>query len=141
MNVSGHGVQKHVERPAHPIPRKYVEPVMYLVERMSQQDRVVPPTGKRIADQLAEALQMKDFRRQPWMRQMNDQQACAMLDLETVKLGALVVLSLVMKADTTRGEAAKAYFSKIRQLLQMEPISIPADLEAHKAIAFAFLVG
>jgi len=141
MNVSGQSVQKHVERPAHPMPRKYVEPVMYLAERMSQQDRIVPAPGKRMVDQLAEALQMKEFRRQPWFRQMSDQSACAMLDLETVKLGTLVVLTLVMKTDTSRGDDAKAYFSKVRQMLEMEPISVPSDVNAHRDIAFGFLVG
>ena len=141
MNVTGQGVQKHIERPNHPVPRKYVEPILYLAERMSNQDKLVPAPGKRIVDELAEALLMKDFRRQPWFRSLNEQRACEMLDLETVKLAALVVLTLVMKVDTTRGDAAKAFFSKTRQALGMEPISLPAELELHKDLAFRYLVG
>ncbi len=141
MNVTGQGVQKHIERPSHPVPHKYVEPILYLAERMSNQDKIVPPAGKRMVDELAEALQIKDFRRQPWFRSFNEQRACDLLDLETVKLGALVVLTLVMKVDTTRGDAAKAYFSKIRQTLGMEPISVPAELDVHKDLAFRYLVG
>jgi hypothetical protein len=141
MDTPGHAVQKHIERPTHPIPRKYVEPVMYLAERMSMQDKLVPAPGKRMIDQFAEALQIKDFRRQPWFRAMNDQRACELLDLETVKLGTLVVMTLVMKVDTTRGEGAKAYFSKVRQMLGMEPIAVPAELDQHTALAFGYLVG
>jgi hypothetical protein len=134
-------VQKHIERPSHPVPRKYVEPILYLAERMGNQDKLVPAPGKRIVDELAEALQIKDFRRQPWFRALNEQRAAEMLDLETVKLGTLVVLTLVMKVDTTRGEVAKEYFSKVRQLLGMDPISVPAELATHRDLAFRFLVG
>ena len=141
MNVTGQGVQKHIERPNHPVPRKYVEPILYLAERMSNQDKLVPAPGKRIVDELAEALLMKDFRRQPWFRSLNEQRACEMLDLETVKLAALVVLTLVMKVDTTRGDAAKAFFSKTRQALGMEPLAVPAEPDVHKDLAFRFLVG
>ena len=141
MNVTTQGVQKHVERPTHPIPRKYVEPILYLAERMGNQDKLVPAPGKRIVDELAEALQMKDFRRQPWFRSFNEARAAELLDLETVKVAALVVLTLVMKQDTTRGDNAKAFFSKTRQALGVEPIAVPADLDAHRDLAFRFLVG
>ena len=141
MNVTGQAVQKHAERPTHAVPRKYVEPILYLAERMSQQDRLNPPPGKRMVDQLAEALQVKDFRRQPWFRGLSDQRACEQIDLESVKRGTLVVLALVMKADTTRGDDAKGYFRKVRELLDTEPIAVPAAMEQHKDLALRYLVG
>lgn len=141
MNVSGQAVQRHVERPTRPIPRKYLEPILYLADRMSAQDRIVPAPPQRMVDQLAEAAQMKDLRRQPWYRAMNEERACEALDLETVKRAALVVLSLVLKADTTRGEAAKAYFSMLREKLNMEPIAVPSELDQHRDLALRHLVG
>jgi hypothetical protein len=141
MNVSGHTVHKHIERPAHPVSRKYVEPILYLAERMSQHDRVVPVHGLRMVDQLAEAVQVSDVRRQPWYRQFDDQKACAQLDLETAKRCALVVLSLVLKIDTGRGDEAKAYFTEIRESLGAEPIAVPSEVDAHRELALRYLVG
>ena len=141
MNVAGHGVQKHVERPNHPVPRKYMEPILYLAERMSQHDRILPPPATRTVDALAEMLGLKDFRRQPWFRQMNEQRAAAALDLETAKRATLVVLTLVMKTDTTLGESAKRYFTELREMLGADPIAVPADLAEHKDLVERFLVG
>lgn len=141
MNTGSQAVQRHTEKPTHAVPRKYIEPIMYLAERMSMQDKLVPAPGKRTIDELADALHLKDFRRQPWFRSMNDQRACDDIGLESVKRATLVIMALVMKADTTRGEAAKAYFSKIRGMLGIESISVPADLEEHKDLAMRHLVG
>lgn len=141
MNQTGQAVQRHIEVPNHPVPRKYIEPILFLADRMSSQDRITPAPAKRMVDQLAEALQIKDFRRQPWYRQQSEQQACKAIDLETAKRGTLVVLTLVMKADTTRGEVAKAFFSRMRQALDMEPIAVPAELDEHKSLALRYLVG
>jgi hypothetical protein len=141
MNVSGQSVQRHIEQPTHPLPRKYIEPIMYLAERMSQQDKLVPAPSPRMVDRLAEALQLKDFRRAPWFRGFNEQRACEAIDMETVKRGTLVVLTLVLKADTTRGEHAKAWFSKVREMLGTDAIAVPAELEAHLDLALRYLVG
>lgn len=142
MNVSGQqAVQKHIAWPSHPIPRKYIEPILYLAERMSQQDKISPAEGPRMVDQIAAALKVKEFRRQPWFRGMNEQRACAQIDLETVKRGTLAVLSLVMKCDTTRGENAKAYFTKVREMLEQDPIAVPAELDAHRDLVMRYLLG
>lgn len=141
MNQSGQATLRHSERPTHAVPRKYIEPIMYLAERMSMQDKLVPAPGKRVVDQLAEALHIKDFRRQPWFRSMNDQRACELIDLETVKRAALIVLTLVMKGDTTRGDAAKAYFTKVRELMGIESIAVPSDMDAHMDLTLRHLIG
>jgi hypothetical protein len=141
MNPSGQAVQRHTERPTHAVPRKYIEPMMYLAERMSMQDKIVPAPGRRMVDQFADMLRLKDFRRQPWFRSMSDERACELIDLDTVKRATLVVLALVMKVDTTRGDAAKAYFTRIREAMGMDSIAVPADLETHKELAERHLVG
>ena len=140
MNNAGQAVQKHVTRPNHPIPRKYVEPILYLADRMGQQDRLQPPPAKRVLDELAELVNAKDFRRQPWYRQMNERKAVEMLDLETTKRAALVVMSLVMKLETTRGDAAKQFFTRVREMMGAEAISVPSDVAEHRDIAFGFMV-
>lgn len=141
MNVTGQAVHKHIAWPSHAIPRKYIEPILYLAERMSQQDRITPPPQPRMVDQLAAALHVGDFRRQPWFRGLNDQRAWTQLDLETVRRATLVVLSLVMKHDTTRGENAKAYFTNVREALGQEPIAVPAELETHRDLVMRYLIG
>ena len=141
MNVSGPSVQKHIAWPTHAVPRKYMEPILYLAERMTQQDKIMPPPAHRVVDELAEKLRMKDFRRQPWFRGMNDQTACRLIDMETVKRGTLVLLTLVMKVDTTRGENAKAYFTRIREMLDADAIAVPADLEQHRELVTRYMVG
>ncbi len=141
MHTAGQEVHKHIERPSHAVPRKYVEPIMYLAERMSRMDRVPPGDVPYMVDQLADALHITDLRRQPWFRRMNDDAACEQLDLETAKKGALVVLALVMKADTERSEEAAAYFTRMREKMGAEPIAVPADLADHKDLALRYLTG
>lgn len=140
MNAFNQAVQRHIERPMKPVPRKYLEPILYLAERMSAQDRLVPSPSQRMVDQLAEAARVNDVRRQPWFREMSEDQACEQLDLATVKRGALVVLSLVFKADTNHGDTARAYFSRLRARLGMDPIAVPTELEAHRDLALRYLV-
>lgn len=141
MNNAGEVVRKHADRPQHPVPRKYVDAILYLADRMSQHDRIQPPPGKRAVDELAELLGTKDFRRQQWYRHMNDRQAIESLDLATVRRATLVVMSLVLKVDTSRGEAAKQYFTQVREAMGAEPISVPADVEEHMELAVSYLVG
>ncbi|HEX9719786.1 MAG TPA: hypothetical protein VGA59_08645 [Ramlibacter sp.] len=141
MNQTGQATLRHSERPTHAVPRKYIEPIMYLAERMSMQDKLVPAPGRRVVDQLAEALHMKDFRRQPWFRSMSDQHACELIDLETVKRATLIVIALVMKGDTARGDAAKAYFTRVRELMGVDSIAVPADMDAHMDLTLRHLVG
>ena len=139
MRTSEHTVQGHIKRPDHAVPRKYVEPILFLADQLAGMDRITPQPPTPMVDALAEATGLHDIRRQRWYRELNDDKACEMIDLETVKRGALVVLTLVMKSDTTRGEAAKAYFSKIRNLLGADPITVPSDIGEHKQLALRYL--
>jgi hypothetical protein len=139
MNHSLPEIRPPIEKPNHPLPRKYVEPILFLAERMASMERVQPPPPQRMVDALAETVGQAGFRRERWFRELNDNRACERIDLETAKKGALVVLSLVLKADTNRGEEARAYFSKIRALLGAEPITVPADLADHKELTLKYL--
>lgn len=130
-----------VARPHHAVPRKFMEPILYLAERMSDTDPIEEPEGPRMVDQLAEAVDYSNVAKQKWFRALDDRKACAALDFETAKIAALVVMTLVLKVDTERGDQAKQYFRKIRELLEMDPISVPSDLDEHKKLALRFLRG
>ncbi len=139
MHTTGHAVRGHVEHPAHSVPQKYREPILYLAERMAGLDRRDPPAPERMVDRLAEAMGVHHIRRQPWYRNLDEKRACALLELESARKAALVVLSLVMKADTTRGENARAFFTKVRVLLGAEPIAVPSDTDEHRLLAERYL--
>ena len=141
MNTVVQTAPKPTMRPNHPVPRKYHEPILFLADRMGQHDRIPQPVGQRVVDELAERIGAADFRRQPWFRQMDERKAVSLLDLETSKRAALVVLSLVLKLDTSRGEAAKKYFTRVREMMGAEPIAVPADVAEHKVIATSYLAG
>ena len=131
--------QSQVEKPGHAISRRYYEPIIFLAERMASMDKITPMPEQRMVDELAKAVGLEDVRRQRWFRDLNDNKACERIDLDTVKRCILVVLSLVMKADTQRGEDAKKYFSKIRELLGADPITVPVEIEEHKELALKYL--
>lgn len=141
MNNAGEVLRKHADWPQQPVPRKYVNAMLYLADRMSQHDRLQPPPGKRAVDELAEMVGAKDFRRQQWYRHMSDRQAIEALDLATVKRATLVVMSLVMKVDTNRGETARQFFTRVRESMGADPISVPSDVEEHRQLAVSYLVG
>lgn len=139
MNISDIVSMSQVERPAHPIPRRYIEPIIYLAHRMAIMDKLSPPPEARMVDQLTEISHLENPKTQQWFRNLNDNVACEKLDLDTVKRGALVILCLVMKADTKMEDEAKGYFSKIRELLEAEPVTVPVELEDHKKLAVSYL--
>jgi hypothetical protein len=131
--------QAHIETPAHPVPHRYLEPILYLAERMVQSDRIEPIPEKRMVDELAKAVGYENIRRQPWYRSLDDKKACEQLDLATTKKAALVVMALVLKADTNRGDPAKEFFRKMRETMGADPVVVPGDLEEHKKLALRYL--
>ena len=128
-----------IQIPEQPLPRKYLQSILYLADRMAEADGNVMPRERLMIEALAEAADMKDFRSDKSYRQLSDMRACSMLDIEAAKEAALVVLSLVMKADLVQREEEREYFTKIRNILESEPISVPHDLQAHKELALKFL--
>ncbi len=139
MNISDIVSMSQVERPSHPLPRRYIEPIIFLAHRMAAMDKLTPPPEPRMVDQLTDMSHVETPKDQRWFRDLNDNVACDKLDLDTVKRGALVILCLVMKADTEIGDEAKAYFSKIRGLLEAEPVTVPVELDDHKKLAVSYL--
>jgi hypothetical protein len=132
------GAHAHANRPSHALPRKYVEPILYLAHRMATLEKAA---GKQsLAQHLATAAGISDYRTQHWFHALNDRRACELLETETAKRAALIVLALISKAEFDSDEPHRAYFSKIRDLFGAEPISIPKDVEEHKRLALAYLV-
>lgn len=141
MSASEHHGSKGVLHPPRHLVPQYVEPIMYLAERMAAQDpRDDLPAGMRTVDELTRTVKLEDIRRRnPAGRVMDERRACSMLDQKWAKMGALVVLALVMKQDTQRGPAAKAFFSRVRELLGADPVAVPHDLEEHKRLVMDYL--
>lgn len=136
MTEQKHGI---VDHPNHPLPRSFVEPIIFLAEQMAKKDRILPPPKPRMVDQLADAVGLDPEQRRRWFHDLDDDKACEKIDLESAKRGALVVLALVLKMDTNGGEEAQKYFTSIRKKLEMDSITVPADLEEHKELALEYL--
>jgi hypothetical protein len=124
--------------PTRALPRKYAEPILYLADRMSGMGQA-GSKERATLQHLAESAGLKDYGRQQWFRELNDQRACQRLDIESAKRGALVVLALLIKTDPQAADAHRAYFTKVRTLLGSEPITVPADVEEHRRMALGFL--
>ena len=131
-------VQSHSRAPTRALPRKYAEPILYLADRMAGMGQAGSKVRATL-QHLAEVAGLKDYGRQQWFRELNDQRACQRLDIESAKRGALVVLALLIKADPQATEAHRAYFTKVRTFLGAEPITVPADVEEHRRLALGFL--
>ena len=129
----------NIHAPEQPLPRKYLQSILYLADRMSEADGNVVPLERRMIEALAEAADMKDFRNDNDYRRLSEFKACSMLDIEEAKAAALVVISLVMKSDYINRDEELSFFSKIRGMLKCEPVSVPTDLQAHKELAMKFL--
>jgi hypothetical protein len=138
QHTHGATVQQHSRPPTRALPRKFAEPILYLADRMCGMGQA-GPMERGMLQHLAEAAGLKDYARQQWYRELNDQRACQRLDIDSAKRGALVVLALLIKCSAQAGEAHRNYFTKVRTLLGAEPITVPADVEEHKRLALGFL--
>ena len=141
MNQPDSNGDSQVIQPAKALPKKYVDPILYLADRMASVDKNVVIKEVSIIEILAEAANKKDFRHERSYRDFTQESACAMLNIEAAKRGALVVLSLVLKADQSRLDTEHEYFTKIRTLLGSDPVAVPIDLESHKQLALKYLAG
>lgn len=132
-------VQHHNRPPTRALPRKYVEPILYLADRMVGMGQG-GHKERGMFNLLTETAGMKDYARQTWFRELNDQRACQRLaEVDTAKRGTLIVLALLIKADPHAGDAHRNYFTKVRNLLGAEPITVPTDLEEHRRLALGYL--
>ncbi|HEX7928476.1 MAG TPA: hypothetical protein VF678_12855 [bacterium] len=133
--------KSNIIHPARPLHRKYVEPILYLADRMAESDKQLAAAERRMVDELAANAKVKDMRRQKWYRDLNDKTACERLDIDAAKLGALVVLTLVLKADIKKKPDEHSYFTRIRTQLDAPPIVVPVDIDAHRKLALAYIGG
>jgi hypothetical protein len=133
--------ESQIVQPARPLPKKYHEPILYLADRMSESDKNVAVKERSVIEDLAAAVNKGNFRAEKWYREMTEENACGLLDIEAAKRGALVVLALVLKSDQNRLDSEHDFFRKIREMLRTAPVTVPVDLEAHRALAFKYLAG
>ena len=127
--------------PTKPIPGKFVEPILYLAEKMARTGALDEMSNTRMVDKLAALVGIEGVRKQRWYREYNERKACEKLDIDTAKTAALVVMTLVMKVDTDMGDAPKSFFSRMRKLMNSDPIAVPADVQEHIHLATKFLAG
>jgi len=127
--------------PTKAIPSKFVEPILYLAEKMARTGALDEMSNTRMVDKLAALVGVVGVRKQRWYREYNERKACEKLDIDTAKTAALVVLTLVMKVDTDMSEAPKSFFSRMRKMMNCDPIAVPSSLEEHVNLAAKFLVG
>ncbi|MCZ6628761.1 MAG: hypothetical protein O7E56_11095 [SAR324 cluster bacterium] len=126
--------------PDQPLPRKYLNSILYLADRMAAVDGNVDPKERRTVNALADAAGMQDFREDSRYRLMSDLRACeALEDSADAKAAALVVISLILKADLEYKDEEHEYFGKIRKMLEHPPISVPTDLQQHKELALKLM--
>jgi hypothetical protein len=141
MSAQPSGPESKVVHPNRALPRKYVEPILFLADRMSEADGTVLPKERKVVEELAKAANLKDFRHEDWYRKMNEDKACQAINIDSARQGLLVVLSLLLKADESRKDTEHAYFSKIRSLVGGDPVHVPIDFESHKKLALEYIVG
>lgn len=128
----------HIVHPTRKVPRDLVAPILYLADRMSNSGLNETPRASRTVDKLADALGQPTFRVQPWFRNLTEAGAIAQLNTENARQAALVVLSLILKTAKGSRGAERAYFSYVREQLGAPPITVPADLNAHKRLALRY---
>lgn len=141
MTTTDAGSESNIIEPTRALPKKYVEPILYLADRMSSADKHVVVKERSIIEDLAEAANRKNFRSERGFADLSEDKACQMLEIDAAKRGALVVMALVLKADLSRVDSEHEYFRKIRAKLGAQPVTVPVGLEAHKQLALKYLVG
>jgi hypothetical protein len=137
MHPHGQHSPAHGHGHTRALPRKFIEPILYLGDRMVGMGKA--PGRNAVLEHLAEAAGLKEYFRQQWFREMNDHKACEKLDVDAAKKGALVVLALLIKTDPAATDVHRAFFTKVRTMLEAEPISVPADADEHKRLALGYM--
>jgi len=131
--------ESQIIHPARPLHKKYVEPILYLADRMSESDGKVIPKERKMVEELAKDAKVEKFRHESWYRKLTDEKACQAIDIELARQGLLVVLSLLLKADEARLDLEHTFFTKIRNLVGGDAITVPIELEAHKQLAKEYM--
>ncbi len=138
MSVEESESTSQIIPPTRALHRKYIEPIIYLADRMAGADGKVVPKERRLVEELAKAANLRDFRRDRWFRNLDEQSACQAIDITLARQAAMVVLSLVLKADADRKESEHAYFTQIRNMIGADPVTVPIEFDAHKELALKY---
>lgn len=126
--------------PQRQLSRKTAQPILFLAEKMANADHDKVPRESRMIDIIADAVGMATFRRQPWFSEMTEDAAISRITTEMAKRATLVVLSLVLKADSSRKPEEHAFFTWVRQQIGADPITVPVALEEHKKLALMYFL-
>ena len=121
-----------------PLQKKYLPAILFLAEKMAEADKRLDKKERILIRQLADAANMSNFHHDKDFLKLNEDKACQKLDNERARKAALVVLSLVLKADGMRRPEEFKYFRHVRNKLQADPISVPTELTAHKEEALKY---
>ena len=116
---------KKIYYPQRQLSRKTAEPILFLAEKMAQSDNETVPRESRMIDMIADAVGMATFRHQPWYREMTQEAAIARITTDMARKATMVVLTLVLKADSRRKAAENDYFTWLRNQIGAEPITVP----------------
>lgn len=138
QNINENGSEIYI--PPRQLSRKSAEPILYLAEKMAESDQEKVPRESRMIDMIANAVGLSTFRHQPWYRDMTEAAAISRITTEISKKATLVVLSLVLKADSRRKPKEHQYFTWVREQIGADPITVPLDLEEHKKLALKYFV-
>ena len=126
--------------PQRQLSRKTAEPILFLAEKMADADHDKVPRESRMIDMIADAVGMSTFRHQPWFRDMTQEAAIARITTDMAKKAAMVVLTLVLKADSRRKPREHEYFTWLRNQIGADPITVPVALEDHKKLALMYFL-
>lgn len=126
--------------PQRQLSRKTAEPILFLAEKMANADHDKVPRESRMIDIIADAVGMATFRHQPWFSEMTEDAAISRITTEMSKKATLVVLSLVLKADSRRKPEEHDFFTWVRQQIGADPITVPVALEEHKKLALMYFL-
>ena len=125
--------------PLHALPRKFIEPILFLGDRLTHVGNRSMRDAKAALVEIARSVGLADYADQRWFRDMSDQRACELLDVDTAKRGALVLLALLIKTDPESGEAHRSFFTRIRTRLNADPVTVPVSLDQHRRLVDSYL--
>lgn len=140
MTEENNQKEEKIFYPQRQLSRKTAEPILFLAEKMADADRDKVPRESRMIDIIADAVGMATFRHQPWFRDMTQDAAVSRITTDMAKKATMVVLSLVLKADSSRKPEEHVFFTWVRTQIGADPITVPVALEDHKKLALMYFL-
>jgi hypothetical protein len=125
--------------PLHALPRKFIEPILFLGDRLTHVGNRTMREAKAALNEIARSTGLADYAEQRWFRDLSDQKACEMLDIDTAKRGALVLLALLIKLDPESGDAHRTFFTRTRTRMNADPVTVPVSIDQHRRLVDSYL--